>query len=233
MQIGCAGAVMNELQRRRVVEYLPDDPEGDHAFCIKSITMFTLGNSMFVNADTLMSLQILGSEQHPNAQQAPDKAKTGAKEDLSVYGLVKGLAVTSQGKAQLRQLFLRPSNDLDLIAERHRSIAAFLRPDDAAVMVDIKKCLGRIKDVRTTISNLTKGVHQTNRMQGVKNGVWLTLLRFAQASIELAGLVHNLAAGKALDVLARVRIPLLLLNRFSITDGGVGLDLQHQHSQDA
>jgi DNA mismatch repair protein MSH5 len=169
--------------------------------------MFTLGNSMFVNADTLISLQILGSEQHPNAQQAPDKAKTGAKEDLSVYGLVKSLAVTSQGKAHLRKLFLRPSNDMDLIIQRHRSIAAFLRPDNAAVMIDIKKSLRRIKDVRTTIANLTKGVHQTNRMQGVKNGVWLTLLRFAHASIELAGLIHNLAGGKTLEILAKVRTP--------------------------
>lgn len=166
---------------------------------------------MFVNADTLISLQILGSEHHPNSQmQGPDKAKTGAKEDLSVYGLVKMLAATSQGKAKLRQMFLRPSNDLELIRQRHRSIAVFLRPENAPVIVDIRKMLRRTKDVKATIANLTKGVHQTTRIQGVKSGVWLTLLRFAHASIELSGLVHNLAGARNLDIIAKVWRPKLL-----------------------
>ncbi|KAB5579927.1 muts domain V-domain-containing protein [Coniochaeta sp. 2T2.1] len=186
LSIGCAGAVLSELHRRRVVEFLPDDPAVDLAFCIKRITMFSLGDSMFVNADTLISLQILGSEHHPNSQmQGPDKAKQGAKEDLSVYGLVKTLACTPQGKARLRQMFLRPSNDLDLIRERHRSIAAFLRPENRAVLEQITKKLRKVKDIKGTIANLNKGVHQASRAQGVKNGVWLTLGRFTRAALEL------------------------------------------------
>ena len=205
IQIGCTGAVLNELQRRRVVEYLPDDPAGELAFCVKRITMFTLGNSMFVNADTLLSLQILGSEQHPNSQmQGPDKSKQGAKEDLSVYGLVKSLACTPQGKARLRQMFLRPSNDLDLIRERHRSIAVFLRPENKAVLEDITKMLRRVKDIKGTTTNLSKGVLNTTRKQGVKSGVWLTLVRFAHAAIELYGLVHNLTGVQSLEIISKV-----------------------------
>jgi DNA mismatch repair protein MSH5 len=196
---------MSELQRRRVVEFLPDDPNGDLAFCVKQIAMFTLGNSMFVNADTLISLQILGSEHHPNSQmQGPDKSKQGAKEDLSIYGLVKTLASTTQGKARLRQMFLRPSNDLDLIRERHRSVAVFLRPENREVLFDISKMLRKVKDIRGSIANLSKGVHQTTRVQGVKSGVWLTLLRFAHAAIELCGLVHNLAGSQSLDIISKV-----------------------------
>jgi DNA mismatch repair protein MSH5 len=196
---------MSELQRRRVVEFLPDDPNGDLAFCVKQIAMFTLGNSMFVNADTLISLQILGSEHHPNSQmQGPDKSKQGAKEDLSIYGLVKTLASTTQGKARLRQMFLRPSNDLDLIRERHRSVAVFLHPENREVLFDISKMLRKVKDIRGSIANLSKGVHQTTRVQGVKSGVWLTLLRFAHAAIELCGLVHNLAGSQSLDIISKV-----------------------------
>ncbi|OIW34509.1 hypothetical protein CONLIGDRAFT_650938 [Coniochaeta ligniaria NRRL 30616] len=205
LSIGCAGAVLNELQRRRVVEFLPDDPSGELAFCVKRITMFRLGNSMFVNADTLVSLQILGSEHHPNSQmQGPDKSKQGAKEDLSVYGLVKDMACTSQGRARLRQMFLRPSNDLDLIRERHRSITVFLRPENGAVLEDITRMLRKVKDIKGTIANLSKGVHQTTRVQGVKSGVWLTLLRFAHAVIELCGLIHNLTGAQSLDIISKI-----------------------------
>lgn len=196
--------MLNELQRRRVVEFLPGDPFGELAFCVKRITMFTLGNSMFVNADTLVSLQILGSEHHPNSQmQGPDKSKQGAKEDLSVYGLVKTLACTPQGKARLRQMFLRPSNDLDLVRERHRSIAVFLRPENRAVLDEIAKMLRKVKDIKGTIANLSKGVHQTTRAQRVKSGVWLTLSRFAHGAIELFGLVHNLTGAQSLDIVSK------------------------------
>lgn len=163
---------------------------------------------MFVNADTLVSLQILGSEHHPNRQmQGPDKSKQGAKEDLSVYGLAKSLACTPQGKARLRQMFLRPSSDLDLIRERHRSIAVFLRPENRTVLEDITKMLRKVKDVRGAIANLSKGVHQTTRVQGVKSGVWLSLLRFAHAAIELCGLIRTLTGAQSLDIISKVSTP--------------------------
>ncbi|KAB5551373.1 muts domain V-domain-containing protein [Coniochaeta sp. 2T2.1] len=204
LSIGCAGAVLSELHRRRVVEFLPDDPAVDLAFCVKRITMFNLGDSMFVNADTLISLQILGSEHHPNSQmQGPDKSKQGAKEDLSVYGLVKTLACTPQGKARLRQMFLRPSNDLDLIRERYRSIAAFLRPENRAVLEQITKKLSKVKDIKGTIANLNKGVHQATRAQGVKNGVWLTLGRFTRAALELCGMIHEMAGNQPLNIVSK------------------------------
>lgn len=190
-----------------MVEFLPDDLAGELAFCVKRITMFALGNSMFANADTLVSLQILGSEQHPNSQmQGPDKSKQGAKEDLSVYGLVKTLACTPQGKARLRQMFLRPSNDLELIRERHRSIAVFLRPDNKAVLDDITTMLRKVKDIKGTIAGLSKGVQQAARTQGVKGGTWPTLLKFTHAAIELCGLVHSISGVQSLDITSKVSL---------------------------
>ena len=123
MQIGCAGAVLNYLSRRRTVEYLPGDQEALVAFRVGSIEMFSLADMMFVNADTLNSLQILQHEFHPNSHmQGPTKSSSGAKESLSVYGLFHQLARTPQGKQKLRQIFLRPSIDIDLIVERHKTI---------------------------------------------------------------------------------------------------------------
>jgi DNA mismatch repair protein MSH5 len=231
--------VLNELQRRRVVEYLPDDPLGEVAFCVNRVTMFTLGNSMFVNADTLVSLQILGSEHHPNSQmQGPGKSGQGAKEDLSIYGLLKTLACTSQGKARLRQMLLRPSNDLDIIRKRHRSIAVLLRPENKPVLDEITKMLRKVKDIHGSLANLTKGVHQMSRTQGMRSGVWMTLSRFAHGAIELFGLVHNLSGAQSLDIVTQVYSSPECCYRFGLTPpdcnvhepaghpGGRGDDLQ-------
>ena len=74
MQIGCAGAVLNYLSRRRTVEYLPGDQEALVAFRVGSIEMFSLADMMFINADTLNSLQIIQHELHPNSHmQGPTK----------------------------------------------------------------------------------------------------------------------------------------------------------------
>lgn len=197
--------MLSELQRRRVVEFLPDDPLGELTFRVKRITMLATGDSMFVNADTLISLQILGSEHHPNSQmRGPDKSKQGAKEDLSVYGLVKTLACTPQGKARLRQMFLRPSNDLDLIRERHRSIAVFLRPENTAALRNITKMLRKVKDVKGTLANLRKGVQLMTRVHGVQSGVWLGISRFAHGASELFVLFHQVSGAQSLDIASRV-----------------------------
>lgn len=46
--IGCMGAVITHLQRRRAADYLPDDPDAQWAFRVRSLEMFTLRNTMSV-----------------------------------------------------------------------------------------------------------------------------------------------------------------------------------------
>ncbi|KAI7782338.1 hypothetical protein LA080_013613 [Diaporthe eres] len=157
--VGCAGAVLGDIQRRKAAEYLSHDPDAKFAFRIRSIEMFTLRDSLFVNTDTLTSLQILGSENHPNfMNQGPDKSKTGAKEGLSLYGLFHVLTHTAQGKTKLRQMFLRPSTDLELIQERQQSISVLLRPENGADIDNIGKLLRKIKNIKHNLLQLKKGI---------------------------------------------------------------------------
>ena len=58
LTVGCAGAVLSYLQRRRATAFLPGDHAAGAMFRIGTIEMFSLKDSMFVNADTLLSLQI-------------------------------------------------------------------------------------------------------------------------------------------------------------------------------
>lgn len=171
---------MGDIQRRKTAQYLPNDPDALVAFRIRSVEMFTLFDSMFINADTMMSLQIIQSELHPNSQmRGPGKSASGAKESLSVYGLFHFLACTPQGRQTLRRIFLRPSISMDLITSRQQTISFFARPEHTEAVADITKNLRKIKDMRSVTANLRKGVDSPGRSASVHNNVWATFQRFA------------------------------------------------------
>ena len=56
LTVGCAGAVLSYIQRRRATAYLPGDGEASGTFRVDTIEMFSLSESMFINTDTLLSL---------------------------------------------------------------------------------------------------------------------------------------------------------------------------------
>jgi DNA mismatch repair protein MSH5 len=94
-----------------------------------------------------------------------------------VYGLFHHLARTPQGKQKLRQLFLRPSLNIDTIEERLDFITLFLQSDNAAVVDKIVQGLKKIKNLRPVMVHLRKGINATNtKFGGIRSGVWATLL---------------------------------------------------------
>ena len=167
--------------------------------------MSTLDDSMFVNADTLVALQIMGSECHPNSQmQGPDKSKSAAKKNLSVYGLLKSLASTSQGQTRLLQLLLRPSIDLDVIRERHQAIAAVLQPENSHVKRSIARLIKKALNIKNTLVNLRRGVDLPARIKHVNRSVWMILSKFARAAIGLRESVLLLDNGQDLPLVRKV-----------------------------
>lgn len=130
-----------------------------------------------MNADTLASLQILQSESHPQSHnQGPTKASSGWKEGLSVYGLFHHLARTAQGKYNLRQYFLRPSLDIGIVNERLDTASVFLRPDNSGPLNMLVKSLGQIKNMKTVMIHLRKGISNgMSKGGGIKSGVWSSL----------------------------------------------------------
>ena len=149
-------------------------------FQVRSVQMFSLSDLMFVNADTLASLQIIQSENHPNSQmQGPNKSK----ESLSVFGLFKKFACTAQGKQKLRRIFLRPSTDLSVIRERHRTTSILLRPENSTCLAAMMKGLPMIKDMRSIVIHLQKGI--IGARDSVKHGVWASLRSFTDGTLNL------------------------------------------------
>ncbi|XDG10457.1 hypothetical protein ABKA04_010072 [Annulohypoxylon sp. FPYF3050] len=205
LTIGCAGALLGDLQRRRTAHYLPNDPDALVGFRIKSIEMFALFDSMFVNADTLVSLQILQSEQHPNSHQGgPSNSASGSKESLSVYGLFHHLARTPQGKSKLRQIFLRPSTDISLINTRQKTISFLLKPVNYEALVQLSSELKKIKNMKSILALLEKGVDIPGRKISIANNVWASLQRFAAYSLRLRDSLRAVPGSEKVEIIKKV-----------------------------
>ncbi|KAK6958086.1 hypothetical protein Daesc_000879 [Daldinia eschscholtzii] len=203
LTIGCAGAVMGDLQRRRTVNYLPNDPDALIAFRIRSVEMFALFDSMFINADTLVSLQILQSEYHPNSHlRGP--SNSGAKESLSVYGLFQHLARTPQGKLKLRQIFLRPSTNIDLIYARQKTISFLLRPGNSEALVQLSNELKKVKNMKSVVALLEKGVDIPGRKISIASNVWASLQRFAAYGIRIGESLQTLSGSENIEIIRKV-----------------------------
>lgn len=203
ISVGCLGTVITWMQRKRVSEYLQDDPTAQLAYRVSEVTMFSLKGTMLINPDTLMSLQIIQPEFHPNAfNQGP--GTTGSKESLSIYGLFHHLAHTSQGKTRLRSYFLRPSLDLDAIKARLEFVSVFVRPDNNIPLNRLSKSLRRIKNMRTTVTMLHKGINGGNKkLGGFKSGVWASLLEFCYHAIDIAETLKDVLGAETIPLHAR------------------------------
>ncbi|EXK89013.1 DNA mismatch repair protein MSH5 [Fusarium oxysporum f. sp. raphani 54005] len=186
VSVGCAGALLGDILRRRSAGFLPDGQVAGVLFRVVDIRMFSLNTYMYVSTDALLSLQILQTELHPNSQAwGPDANKSNSKESLSVYGLFHHLACTPQGRAQLRQLFLRPLLDLDIISERQRTITVLLQPDNADKLAQLTSTLRKIRNMRTTLAQLRKGIEFPSAGHSFDRGVWATIQKFTAQALTL------------------------------------------------
>lgn len=203
LTVGCTGAVLSYLQRRRSTAYLPGDRDAELLFRISKIKMFTLKGSMLVNADTLSSLQITSVEHHPNAQQHGMRASNGSKEGLSVYGLFHPLAKTAQGRTLLRQYFLRPSQTLEVLSQRLDTVSMLLRQPSA--LDDLSAELSSVKNIRLALMNLRKGISNgPNKDKGVATSVWVALRRFLFSVLRIADIFDQMPGDSGLALVAKI-----------------------------
>ncbi|KAF9358720.1 MutS protein msh5 [Mortierella sp. AD094] len=79
--VGCAGAIVNFLSRRGISHRAA---RGERSLAILGIESFTIDSYMFINPNSLSSLQIFEDESHPSMHSSI----RGRKEGLSLYGLL-------------------------------------------------------------------------------------------------------------------------------------------------
>ncbi|KAL6879625.1 P-loop containing nucleoside triphosphate hydrolase protein [Trichoderma longibrachiatum] len=126
--LSCASALLTELHRRRSLSSSHSNPG---IFGVRSVTIFNLADHVFISEESLLSLQIINHESHPNSQAwSIDSNSSSEKENLSIYGLLHPLASTPQGRAHLRHMFLQPTSNLGVITDRQRTISLLLHPNN-------------------------------------------------------------------------------------------------------
>ncbi|KAL4958995.1 MutS family protein MSH5 [Aspergillus stella-maris] len=196
--LGCAGAILTYLQRRRSSDLVSGGADTG-LYQVASFELSTLDGTMFVNSRTLTALQIIESESHPSMVNQGSGKRSSSKEGLSIYGLFQLFACTPQGKQRLRQIFLRPSVQLDVIRERHEFIGVHLKADNYNSMNKMIKGLKHVKNLRPVMINLQKGISTgSGKVTGFKATVWATLLAFAFYGIDVHDALRETAGGHGL-----------------------------------
>jgi DNA mismatch repair protein MSH5 len=175
-------------------------------FRVATLEMFSLRETMFINADTLHSLQIMGAESHPHSHnKGPTNARSGEKEGLSVYGLFHHLARTSQGRFLLRQQFLRPSLNLDVINERLGAVGVFTRPDNDPALHTLVHNLKSVSNMRVMMVNLRKGVAGSSKgTGGFSKSIWTSIRAFAFHALKIKDTLQEVLGGEALAIRNKV-----------------------------
>lgn len=205
LSIGCAGAVLSDLERRRSTEYLAPGAEAPISFRVKSITMSSPSDVMLISADALLSLQILRTELHPNPQlQCLGGSENKVKESLSIAGLLQALAGTVQGKSRLRQMLFQPSIDVDVIEGRQRSIAVFLRPENSDIVQSMRRQLKKVKNIKAALHHVRGGVDRIRGQLSLRINDWRALLRFTMLATQLREDIRSLVGGQDLNIYAKV-----------------------------
>ena len=95
--------------------------------------------------------------------------------------------------------------DLDTINERLDTASVFLRPENDGAMNNIVKNLAQIKNMRTVIMHLRKGV--TNGLSkggGIKSGIWSSLRSFAFHTLQIRDALKEIAGVERLKIATRV-----------------------------
>ncbi|KAH0498691.1 hypothetical protein TgHK011_005931 [Trichoderma gracile] len=185
--LSCAGALLTELQRRRS---LASSPMNSGIFDVRAVKMFNLADHVFVSEESLLSLQIINHESHPNSQAwSIDSSSSSEKENLSIYGLLHPLASTPQGRAHLRHVFLQPTSDLDIIMDRQRTISLLLHPNNEEKSRRVGSVLRKMGNIEHTIAHLHKGINSPSSHRSFNISVWGTLKRFASQSLKLREMV--------------------------------------------
>ncbi|KAK4197480.1 putative muts protein 5, partial [Triangularia verruculosa] len=186
ISVGCAGAVLTDLERRRTVEEESGSGEdGGVPFRVKHIRMNIPTDTMLLGADALISLQIVRSylQAIPGLHGSSDEPR--AKENLSVSDLLASLASTTQGKQKVRQMLLRPSLNLDVIHQRQSTIHMMLDPENAAMVKSMRKLLKKLKSPKTLLLHVKKGVDRVRGHLSIRLGDWKAVVRFATVAANL------------------------------------------------
>lgn len=144
---------------------------------------------MFISADTLLSLQIF----RPDLRKCTGASRTDSvscvsQSGRSVFDLFYSLALTSQGRRRLREIFTRPSMDFKVIDERQQTISDLIDTDSQNLVHKLRVALKKIKHIQPILIQLRKGLFFPGKISLMKQGAWANLKNFCCSVLQLVDL---------------------------------------------
>ncbi|GAA5920451.1 hypothetical protein JCM1841_004561 [Sporobolomyces salmonicolor] len=143
LTLGCAAALLTYISRTKTAA---GDLQTD-GFEVAGLELMRLDKVMLISADALASLQIFDHETHASMHSSQ------GKEGLSLFGIVN-IARTPLGRALMRQWFVRPSLELDVIEQRQATVECFLRLENYSAADSIRSNFRLIKNAPKSLKLL-------------------------------------------------------------------------------
>ncbi|KAF3214919.1 MutS protein msh5, variant 2, partial [Orbilia oligospora] len=213
VSVGCAGAILLNVRRRRAIQN-PHIEVSPDEYGVARLKLWAMENTMFLNADTMTSLQIFSDESHPSFHKQGPHGR--GKEGLSLFGIVNTTR-TPQGYQCLKQMFLRPSLDSAVITSRYNAIKTLIRPDNSNAVGGIHKSLKKIPDIRKILIMLKKGGESSgNGMLGdvefgakkkarsTSTRTWNSLLHFVYNTIKIRNYIAEMLGTPDIEVFRKI-----------------------------
>ncbi|GAA5826364.1 hypothetical protein JCM5353_004733 [Sporobolomyces roseus] len=186
LTLGCAGALLASITR---IKAAGGDLEATR-FEVSGLELMKLDKVMQINAESLTSLAIFDQEAHASMHS------TRGKEGLSIFGIVN-MTRTPLGSVLMRQWLIRPSLELELIEQRHETVACLLRTENASAVEAIRKELKMVKNANKALATLLHGRGSLRE--------WLILWQMLYASILVFDATLVLTHSRKVDIVERLK----------------------------
>lgn len=203
LSIGCAGAVLGDLNRRRSIQ--DSDSETTPSFQIRELKMNTSTSILQISADALVSLQIVRTVLRPD-YQGSNSSESNAKQVLSLYGLLQALACTAEGKTKLREMIFLPTTRIALINERQRTIGVLLLPENKVTTEEIRSLLKKTRNIKTPLLHIRKLIDRIRGVLSVRVESYKALLQFSMVSVQLREALLPFCHGSGPEIFSRVSV---------------------------